>query len=58
MIEPDILIKGDDYELETTIGAPEVVAKGGKVLFFNKLPGISTSKIISKAEKNIETNQE
>jgi D-beta-D-heptose 7-phosphate kinase/D-beta-D-heptose 1-phosphate adenosyltransferase len=58
MLEPDILIKGDDYGFETTIGAPEVEAKGGKVLFFKKLPGISTSDIINKTEKNIETNQE
>lgn len=58
MIEPDILIKGDDYNADTTIGAPEVRARGGDVLFFKKLPGISTSKIINQAEKNIETNQE
>ncbi|MEA2077102.1 MAG: adenylyltransferase/cytidyltransferase family protein [Candidatus Marinimicrobia bacterium] len=57
-IEPDILIKGDDYNFETTIGAAEVVAKGGEVLFFERLPGISTTGLLENTNKNIETNKE
>ncbi len=52
-LEPDILIKGNDYCFETTIGATEVTARGGKVLFFKRLPGISTTGLL----KNIETNK-
>lgn len=48
-IEPDILIKGDDYDLETTVGATEVMARGGKVLFFKKIPGLSTSNLIGES---------
>ena len=47
-LEPDVLIKGDDYNLKTTVGAAEVRARGGKVLFFQKIPGFSTSKIIDE----------
>lgn len=51
-LEPDILVKGDDYNFETTIGAPEVAARGGKVLFFKKVPGLSTTNIIKAEIKN------
>ena len=50
-LEPDILIKGDDYHFDTTVGAPEVRARGGKVLFFKKVPGLSTSGILSEKNK-------
>ena len=48
-VEPDILIKGDDYDLETTVGATEIIARGGKVLFFKKIPGLSTSTLIRES---------
>lgn len=51
-LEPDILVKGDDYSFETTVGAPEVAARGGKVLFFKKIPGLSTTNIIKIIDKN------
>jgi len=55
-LEPDVLIKGDDYRFETTVGAPEVRQRGGEVLFFKKVPGLSTSSILSGKERNSETN--
>ena len=55
-LEPDILIKGDDYRFETTIGAPEVTARGGRVLFFKRIPGISTTGLLNRTDKKNETN--
>jgi rfaE bifunctional protein nucleotidyltransferase chain/domain len=55
LIEPDILIKGDDYSLDTTVGAPEVQARGGTVLFFKRIPNHSTTKILNNDKKNTET---
>ncbi|MCF7831950.1 MAG: adenylyltransferase/cytidyltransferase family protein [Candidatus Marinimicrobia bacterium] len=56
-LEPEILIKGDDYRFETIVGAPEVLARGGKVLVFKKVPGYSTTEILHKEKINIETNR-
>ena len=55
-LEPDVLIKGDDYKFETTVGAPEVKARGGRVLFFKRIPGISTTGLLDQAGKKNETN--
>ncbi|MFA6617467.1 MAG: adenylyltransferase/cytidyltransferase family protein [Candidatus Neomarinimicrobiota bacterium] len=55
-LEPDILIKGGDYTVNTIVGAPEVLAKNGKVLIFPILQGHSTTAIIEAKEKNTETN--
>ena len=57
VLEPDILIKGDDYSIETIIGAPEVTARGGKVLVFRRVPGYSTTEILRNETKNNETNR-
>ncbi|MBN2780385.1 MAG: adenylyltransferase/cytidyltransferase family protein [Candidatus Marinimicrobia bacterium] len=54
---PDVLVKGGDYRLETIVGAREVLANGGKVLVFPRIPGHSTSKLLSDMRKKHETKQ-
>lgn len=49
-IEPDILVKGGDYTLDTIVGAKEVQAKGGKVQVIPFLDGYSTTNIVTKIE--------
>jgi rfaE bifunctional protein nucleotidyltransferase chain/domain len=44
-IQPDILVKGADYEPEDIIGYDIIMAKGGKVETISFLPGYSTSNI-------------
>lgn len=44
-IQPDILVKGADYEPEDIIGYDIIMAKGGKVETIPFLPGYSTSNI-------------
>lgn len=47
-IQPDILVKGADWEEDRIIGAREVKAAGGRVIRVPLLPGISTSEIIRR----------
>lgn len=46
---PDVLVKGGDYTRETLVGAAEVEAAGGRVVFLPLVPGRSTTSIIERA---------
>ncbi len=48
---PNILVKGNDYTVETIVGAKEVIANGGTVQTIALVDGYSTSKIIDKIIK-------
>ena len=50
-IQPDILVKGSDYDEKDIIGADIVKAKGGKIITMDFVPGFSTSSIIEKLQK-------
>ncbi|MCZ4244316.1 D-glycero-beta-D-manno-heptose 1-phosphate adenylyltransferase [Pedobacter punctiformis] len=50
-IEPDVLVKGGDYKIETIVGAAETLEKGGKVEVLSFLPGYSSTAIIEKIKK-------
>lgn len=47
-IMPDILVKGNDYSIETIVGAKEVLKNGGKVETIDLIDGYSTTQIINK----------
>jgi rfaE bifunctional protein nucleotidyltransferase chain/domain len=47
-LQPNILVKGDDYSIETIVGAKEVIAHGGKVTTIPLVPTYSTTNIIQK----------
>ena len=48
LIQPDVLVKGGDYTLDTVVGAKEVIAYGGTVEIVPLLEGFSTTNIIEK----------
>ncbi|MEO8822182.1 MAG: D-glycero-beta-D-manno-heptose 1-phosphate adenylyltransferase [Ginsengibacter sp.] len=48
LIQPDVLVKGGDYSLETIIGAKEVLDNGGRVEIIAIREGFSTTNIINK----------
>lgn len=50
-LSPDILVKGDDYTIETIVGAKEVIAAGGEVKTIALVPDYSTTKIIQKLKQ-------
>lgn len=48
LVQPDVLVKGSDYQPENIVGYDIVSAKGGKVKTIDFIPGYSTSAIEKK----------
>jgi rfaE bifunctional protein nucleotidyltransferase chain/domain len=48
---PDVLVKGGDYTPATVVGAPEVVAAGGRLVLAPLVPGRSTSSILQRVQE-------
>ena len=48
VIEPDILIKGEDYKPEEIVGYDIVHARGGKVIAIELTEGYSTSSVVDR----------
>ncbi|MEZ5198428.1 MAG: D-glycero-beta-D-manno-heptose 1-phosphate adenylyltransferase [Bacteroidales bacterium] len=51
-IQPDILIKGSDYQAEEIVGYDVVKEKGGEIITLDFLEGYSTTSIIEKIKKS------
>lgn len=49
-VKPDVLVKGEDYEIADIVGAKEVLEAGGKVERIEFVEGYSTSKIVEKIQ--------
>ncbi len=47
-MQPDVLVKGGDYTVETVVGHEDVIAAGGRVELVPTVPGFSTSNIVKK----------
>ena len=45
-LEPDVIVKGGDYEPGTVVGADVVTARGGRVVIVPLTPGHSTTATI------------
>lgn len=52
LLQPDILVKGGDYQINQVVGAEIVLAYGGQVRVLGVVPGLSTTSIIERAIKN------
>lgn len=48
MVQPDILVKGKDYNAEDVVGYDIVTAKGGKVETIDLVEGYSTTSLVQK----------
>ena len=48
LVQPDVLVKGDDYALENIVGHELVLARGGQVRTVPLVPGYSTSRIVAR----------
>jgi len=51
-IEPDILVKGGDYDISEVVGRETVEKRGGKVVIIPLTPGKSTTSIVEKIIKS------
>jgi D-beta-D-heptose 7-phosphate kinase/D-beta-D-heptose 1-phosphate adenosyltransferase len=54
-INPDILVKGKEYQIHEIAGHDTVLKNGGKVITLDLVEGVSTSDLIDKIKK-IESN--
>ena len=52
MLEPDVLVKGGDWEVQNIVGADLVQSKGGNVVTVPYLEGMSTTNIEEKIKKS------
>lgn len=50
-INPDILVKGKDYDISNIVGADIVLQNGGKVETIDLTQGLSTTSVINKIKK-------
>ncbi len=50
-VQPDVLVKGDDYKVEDIVGYDIVTAKGGKVITIPLVKGFSTTNLIAKMKQ-------
>ena len=50
-LQPDVLVKGNDYKAEDIVGYDVVTAKGGKVITINLVEGFSTTTLIEEMKK-------
>ncbi|MDD4953609.1 MAG: D-glycero-beta-D-manno-heptose 1-phosphate adenylyltransferase [Candidatus Omnitrophica bacterium] len=48
LLEPDILIKGADWDLKNIVGSDFVLKKGGRVCTINLVKGLSTTNLIKR----------
>ena len=48
LLQPDVIVKGGDYDPSTVVGAQEVRARGGEVVIIPLTPGHSTTATIAK----------
>jgi rfaE bifunctional protein nucleotidyltransferase chain/domain len=48
LVQPDVLVKGDDYAISGIVGHELVLAKGGQVLTVPLVPGYSTTRIVER----------
>lgn len=54
-VQPDILVKGDDYTIENIVGQDVVTARGGEVKTVPLVQGYSTTNVIKKIENRPNT---
>jgi len=47
-LRPDVLVKGNDYTVQTIVGADFVLANGGRVETIALVPGYSTTTLIER----------
>lgn len=50
-LRPDVLVKGGDYQVETIVGAKDVIGWGGRVEIVSLVPGRSTTSLVERSQK-------
>lgn len=53
LVQPDILVKGDDYPISGIVGHEEVLQRGGQVLTVPLVAGYSTTRIVEHIRQHL-----
>ena len=53
-VRPDVLVKGDDYSLESVVGASDVQGWGGSVVLVSRVEDRSTTRIIEAGGSSVQ----
>ena len=53
LLEPDVLVKGGDYQPDQVVGAREVIARGGRVVINPLVEGYSTTGLIQRIKSSL-----
>ena len=51
-VQPDVLVKGEDYREKVVVGSDIVEARGGRVVLVPLLTGRSTTGLVERIRKN------
>jgi D-beta-D-heptose 7-phosphate kinase/D-beta-D-heptose 1-phosphate adenosyltransferase len=57
-LQPNVLVKGGDYVVETVVGHEDVIAQGGRVEIVPTVEGFSTTNIVKKLTAGSRSSQE
>ncbi|MCH2585226.1 MAG: D-glycero-beta-D-manno-heptose 1-phosphate adenylyltransferase, partial [Planctomycetes bacterium] len=50
---PDVLVKGGDYKEDVVVGRDCVESNGGRMVFVDRLPGLSTTELLVESDAEI-----
>lgn len=53
IVQPTVLVKGDDYQPENIVGYDSVTAHGGQVVTVPLVPGYGTTRIVEKIKAGL-----
>jgi D-beta-D-heptose 7-phosphate kinase / D-beta-D-heptose 1-phosphate adenosyltransferase len=56
-VRPRVLVKGGDYRPEQVVGRDLVEAEGGEVVLIDLMPGHSTSRLVQRSVRSLETGK-
>lgn len=51
LLQPDVLVKGGDYTVESVVGGNETIQRGGRVEILSFVDGYSTTSFIERMKK-------
>jgi D-beta-D-heptose 7-phosphate kinase / D-beta-D-heptose 1-phosphate adenosyltransferase len=57
-VQPDVLVKGEDWKGKPVVGENVVTARGGKVQYVKLLSGISTTNLIDKIRSGLSLQED
>ena len=47
-LQPDVLVKGGDYEVSSIVGSENVISRGGRVVVVPLIPDLSTTRLVER----------